>query len=165
MSDIQAIIELIENGHRNSDHGDGRRQINEAVAILRKMQEDSHLHSGQRWELSQILECGPLYRDIEKAVREMKEAQRECWLTIDSAPKDGTEVFLCSSEESFPSECLCGDGYAEGFYEGLDEDGDGDIWLVYDRRPDGDFFIVKPTHWMRKVAKPPFIADHLTEPE
>jgi hypothetical protein len=74
MSDIQRIIELIEEGHRNSDHGDGRRQINEAVAMLKKMQEDSNLHSGQRWELSQILECGTLYKDIEKAVKEMKES-------------------------------------------------------------------------------------------
>lgn len=72
MSDIQAIIELIEKGYSNSDHRDGQKQINEAVSALMKMQEDSHLHSGQRWELSQILGCGPLYGDIEKAVKEMK---------------------------------------------------------------------------------------------
>lgn len=94
MSDIQRIIELIEKGCSNSDHRDGQKQINEAVSVLRKMQEDSHLHSGQRWELSQILECGQLYGDIEKAVKEMKEAQAECWLPMDSAPKDGTKVFL-----------------------------------------------------------------------
>jgi hypothetical protein len=83
MSDIQAIIELIEEGHRNNDHGDGRRQINEAVSMLRKTQEDDHLHSGQRWELSQILGCGPLWRDIEKAVKEIREAQR--WQPIETA--------------------------------------------------------------------------------
>jgi len=153
MSDIQAIIDLIEKGHSNSDHRDGQKQINEAVSVLRRMQEDSHLHSDQRWELSQILECGPLYVDIERAVKEMKEAQS--WQPIETAPKDGTEVFLCSSEEPFPAASLCKDGYAEGFYEGLnEEDGDGDVWLVYDRRPDGDFFIVKPTRWMRKRVFP-----------
>ena len=72
MSEIQTIIELIEQGRSNSDHKNGQQQINEAVAMLRKMQEDSHLHSGQRWELSQILECGPLYKDIEKAVKGLK---------------------------------------------------------------------------------------------
>jgi hypothetical protein len=75
MSDIQAIIDLIEKGHSNSDHRDGQKQINEAVSVLRRMQEDSHLNSGQRWELSQILECGPLYVDIERAVKGMKETK------------------------------------------------------------------------------------------
>jgi hypothetical protein len=72
MSDIQVIIELIEKGRKSNEYGDGWGQISTAVAMLKNMQEDSHLHSGQRWELSQILGCGPLYGDIKEAVKELK---------------------------------------------------------------------------------------------
>lgn len=100
MSDIQAVIELIEEGRNSNEYGDGWGQVSTALAMLRKMQEDSHLHSGQRWELSQILECGPLYGDIEKAVKEMKE--QHLGYPIETAPKDGTRIIgLCGDHWDF----------------------------------------------------------------
>jgi hypothetical protein len=153
MSDIQAIIELIEKGRKSNEYGDGWGQISTAVAMLKNMQEDSHLHSGQRWELSQILGCGPLYGDIEKAVKELKEAQTERWLPIDSAPKDGSAIISLVHGKvvivkytgiiDWFDETTCGASRYAWIEEGA-EDADNELL---------------PTHWMSEPALPLCLAE------
>lgn len=76
MSDIQAVINLIEKSRSNIDHRDGQRQINEAVAMLKDIDDNySHLHS-------------------EKAIEKMDGAYS--WRPIETAPETGEFYFACN---------------------------------------------------------------------
>lgn len=128
MSDIKSIIELIGKGHSNSDHKEGQRQINEAVAMLIKMQAGENLLFSQRHKLSKILECESRYDDIENAVKDLKHAQQ--WQPIETADMDCFGEILGYETEN-------GNVYRTSFNR------DDGAWLISSTNE-----IWNPTHWI-----------------